>query len=288
MDNSIFTVAGIEFQFVDSFNPVWTTANDFYNGNPGSFWEAARPDTSWKAFGSLCVPQTNNPSGTYAMLLARNLAPNDQSLPPLAPPAGFELVWNDHGTGNTGGDGACWQIVAPNGYTALGSVFNNANYNQPNPDDYVCVRNDLVAELGAGEGVWNDQNSGATSSNLQCYDVLPQFSPPSTTSPGTPSTQGSWVLGTGSFLTSNQYAVPTTLINVLVLPSAGKASPGPDNQPPSMGPGVTVAPASGYKLAASLPVLFPMVNDPAKNLDWQVANPVYTLEIWGQWTDITS
>ncbi|OAI93406.1 hypothetical protein AYO28_13445 [Pseudomonas putida] len=278
----------MEFQFVSSFNPVWTTANDYYTGNPGSFWEPVRPDSSWKAFGSLCVPQTDNPSGTSVMLLARNLASDDQSPPPLAPPSSFTQLWTDRGTGNTGGNGACWQIIAPDGYTALGSVFNNANYSTPDPSEYVCVRNDLVAQLGTGEGVWNDQNSGATCGNLQCYDVFPSFSPPSAASPGTQVTQGSWALGSGSFLSSSQYGVPTTLTNVLVLPNAGTASPGPGENPPSLGTGVNVAPASAWQLTASLPVLFPMVNDPAKNLDWQIDNPLYSLEIWGQWTAITS
>lgn len=224
MSYPLFSVAGMEMQFIQNFSPVWTTANDYYNGQPGSFWEAVRPDSSWKAFGSLCVPSTDDPSGSSILLLARNLAPAEQPSPqgpPLVPPSGFKQVWNDHGTGNTGGNGACWQIIAPSGYTALGSVFNNANYNEPDPGDYVCLRNDFVSKVGAAHAIWNDQNSGATCGDLQCYAVSPAFVPPCALNPDT-NPQGIWAIISGSFMTLDDYCTPWFITDIPVLPNEVK------------------------------------------------------------------
>ncbi|HEX8616846.1 MAG TPA: Vps62-related protein [Thermoanaerobaculia bacterium] len=290
MANPIFSASGMDFQFVSSFSEVWNTSNDHYGSAAGSFWDAQVDDDSFKPFGTLCVPQTNDPSGQSYMLVARNTRGNSGTpgaLPPLAPPSGFTQVWNDHGTGNTGGDGACWQIVPPDGYVALGTVFNNNNYNSPDPSHYWCIRADLVTQLGVGTAIWNDQGTGATTANMQCYGVGSIGSPSTSSSPGDQTPVGSWAFDPGSFLTGTAYTVPTSLLNVIVLPSVGQliASPG---GAPQLTPNVAVAPASENTLVASMDVLFPMITDSAKQLDWQIAHPVYTIEIWGQWTNVVS
>lgn len=286
MGNPVFSAGGMDFQFVQTFNQVWNTVNNYKKrqGKPGSFWDAqVDPNSGFRPFGTLCVPQTGNPSGTSYMLVARNTSGSNTG--PLAPPTGWIQVWNDKNTGNTGGDGACWQMIPPQGYVALGTVFNNNGYNPPNTANYWCIRQDLVMQLGQAAAIWDDRGTGATSANMQCYGVGSMGVPPGSASPGVQTPTGSWALDPGSFLTDNDYTIPGqgSLLNVILLPSVGRLMPSPSSPPP-LTPYVDVAPASTQTKVASMDVLFPMISDPYQTLAWQIANPVYTIEIWGQWS----
>ena len=81
----------------------------------------------------------------------------------LKPPVGYNLMWNDKGSGGRQ-DVSFWQVIPPAGYVALGDVA-YAGYNKPPSDftnKYACIRQDLVALANlSDQPVWTDKGSGA-------------------------------------------------------------------------------------------------------------------------------
>jgi hypothetical protein len=78
----------------------------------------------------------------------------------LAEPAGWQVVWEDRGTG-ANMDGSIWAAVPPSDdYVCLGDV-GQTGYSRPRPPPYACVHRCLVREVAPGAAVWTDQATGA-------------------------------------------------------------------------------------------------------------------------------
>ena len=95
------------------------------NVGPGEFW-----------FGHYMVPlATDSINGTL---------PCTRSVFAVAPPVGFEQVWNDHGSRKSPSY-SCWRLLPPQGYVALGYIlkFGANNYDPPSGSEIqglACVK----------------------------------------------------------------------------------------------------------------------------------------------------
>ena len=83
----------------------------------------------------------------------------------IAPPMGFEQVWNDKGRGLNfaAKDVSFWRVIPPPGYVALGDVI-SLGYDPPSDslkEKYACIRDDLTIEGKIGESIWRDCGCGA-------------------------------------------------------------------------------------------------------------------------------
>ena len=93
----------------------------------------------------------NEPRGSSLIIKEVN---GDPRIPILKAPVNYTLLWNDKGTGGKY-DGSCWKPVAPDGYRAIGIVFNNG-YDRPNIPNYMCIRKDFLTPSTAEAQIWND------------------------------------------------------------------------------------------------------------------------------------
>ncbi|WP_114393972.1 Vps62-related protein [Oleisolibacter albus] len=281
-----FTMGGLIFCYTSTFDKLWSTDSIHYGAdNAGSFWKPV-PPSGFQVFGSFCHGSTNDPNGNRAVLCAQ-MTTDGTALPPFANPTGFALLWTDKSTGYHPGNGACWTMQAPDGYVALGAVFNNTgDYSAPNIQDYLCVRADLAPTIGQSVQIWDDQGTGSTFGDLACYAVLP---PPAGQS--TQVASGTYLaLSPGVFVANSTYNDPIVPTPVLLLPLTIHAS-GTAATPPAMtGPTDPVVSAVEVR-AYSIEVPFTAVTDTNDGyaMDWKLANPVYRIERYdsfqqvGQW-----
>ncbi|MCA9662926.1 MAG: alkaline phosphatase family protein, partial [Myxococcales bacterium] len=77
----------------------------------------------------------------------------------LAPPLGFERIWDDEGSLGKN-DVALWSPIAPLGYACLGTVAQQLYDVEPSPQTIRCVHRGLLAP-GAMSLTWADEGSGA-------------------------------------------------------------------------------------------------------------------------------
>lgn len=84
----------------------------------------------------------------------------------LAHPVGFIWLLNDKHSGNSR-DIYYWLPVAPAGYTALGICFSGTDSQQPDVNNYWCVKSDYLRSIGK-TGYWSDegQHWGSHNGNL--------------------------------------------------------------------------------------------------------------------------
>jgi len=99
----------------------------------------------------------------------------------LARPMGFELVWNDKGTGASD-DRSIWKPMPPPGYVCCGHVgkgrkgYSYSNKNTPSSStfpDYRCVRRDLCYRKDWSDctSVWTDRGSRAKK-NVEVREIV--------------------------------------------------------------------------------------------------------------------
>lgn len=125
----------------------------------------------------------------------------------VAPPVGWEPVWNDKGSG-ADRDYSLWRPIAPVGYVALGHLarFGVADYNPPSSEEtegFVCVHESLVVDATSGSLAWNDQGSGSNADGA-IWDIVPND-------------KGAGVAA-GTFFACQGYDTPQTpLLNVYCL-----------------------------------------------------------------------
>lgn len=140
--------------YTSSFSYRW---NDLGSGgrNNGSFWHPVAPK-GFAPLGSIGFKGYDDPNGRqWAMCIA----PTGGNNTAVANPVDYVAIWTDHGSGSHD-DGSCWQPVAPEGYVALGAVF-NSGYDKPSLTDVVCVRKDLVTDGVIGDLIWDDTGTGS-------------------------------------------------------------------------------------------------------------------------------
>ena len=121
----------------------------------GAFYRPGAP-TGFYILGDYCQGNYNPPAMPSITISVAN---EDPTNPVLAPPIGYNLIWNDKGSG-ADMDGSVWMPQAPAGYVALGAV-SNTGYNPPYIPQLMCIRFDLVQTGLLGGLIWNDKGSGA-------------------------------------------------------------------------------------------------------------------------------
>lgn len=144
-----------------------------------------RLESGYRSIGSYAQGNYDNPNGciTVVKALAERLP---DGKPPLAYPAGYNLIWTDKKSG-ADMDGSVWQPRAPdNDYVCIGSV-GQTGYSEPNIAGYACVHKCLVkAGSISSVPVWTDEGTGATSqiTIFQLSTSRVMFALPSRAAPG--------------------------------------------------------------------------------------------------------
>jgi len=207
-----FVIDGLTFCFTTTFINQWSTdAIRWYANTAGSFWKPVAP-AGFACFGSYCHASTDNPNNEARVLCGRIPSGNDAN-PPFAYPTGFTKIWTDEGTGYRHGNGACWTMIPPDGYVALGSAFNNtADYSAPHIEDYLCVRADLAPDVGTSSKLWTDAGTGSDYGDLACYTLdMPQAASCAQLSDGYVG------LAPNGFLANTTYGTPFETAPILIL-----------------------------------------------------------------------
>jgi len=131
-----------------------------------SVWQAKLESLPEGAFivGQVAVSAYVSAIPVSSVILVKPLVQSDSYGRLISKPQGYELIWDDRGTGGQQ-DGSFWRVLPPNGYIALGDVACDG-YNAPSlhfTDKYACIRQDLVCEgVVDPTPLWTDLNSGAS------------------------------------------------------------------------------------------------------------------------------
>ena len=114
--------------------------------------------------GQVAVPDYVSTIPVSSVILVKPLVQSDDYGSLIMPPEGYELVWNDKGSGGDQ-DGSFWRVIPPVGYIALGDVACDG-YDQPSSQvtaKYACIRHDLVCHGVVDDTpLWTDRGSGAS------------------------------------------------------------------------------------------------------------------------------
>lgn len=151
-----------------SFHPLW---NDRGSGGArdGAFWEPLTQGPL-RPVGSVVVGSHQDVNGRYmGLLVGEDPSAYSGGRAPVASPRDYTQLWNDEGTGSKQ-DGSVWRPVPPNGYVALGDVFQHG-YSKPDTNRIWCLRSDLVKPARyASQSTWDDKDTGAKT-DLSVWEV---------------------------------------------------------------------------------------------------------------------
>ncbi len=141
----------LDVEYATSFQWVWDDSGSgaVYDG---AFYRPIPPVSGFSAVGHYGQGDYGTPFGL--LLTAR-----ERTAGAMAPPAGYELIWADVGSGATD-DGAFWWPLPRPGYQCLGVVA-TLYWNTPFLTEVQCPRKELVAPGYIGSEIWNDDASQA-------------------------------------------------------------------------------------------------------------------------------
>jgi hypothetical protein len=251
--------------FTTDFDFRW---NDRESGGKydGSFWQP-RPPKGFYALGGVGVKGYDDPSGKVAALCVR-AADGASSRAPLALPTGYDRIWKDSGSGAKH-DGSCWRPKAPQGYVALGDVFNSGHDTPPPLEDAICVRADLTHDAVAGAFIWDDKDTGSDK-DFGAWEIAP---PPAFSDP----TLGLFAAGTYVGVDSHDKPKYDAVLNVLMVPLPNEVGTNPPE--PSLD-GYSAPPQRTPEVVDRVvTVPFTAVKDDSRDLRWKVENsPFYQIE----------
>lgn len=249
--------------FTTEFDFRW---NDRKSGgdHDGGYWQP-KPPAGFHALGGIGRSNYDNPNGKVAALCVK-AAPGSRA--PLALPTGFDRIWKDSGSGAEH-DGSCWRPRPPAGYAALGDVFMNGHDKAPDPNDAICVRQDLTHLAVAGNLVWNDAGTGSDK-DFGSWEIVP---PPAFVDP----TLGLIAAGTYVGVSSHHKPTSDPVLNVLMVPMPNEVGPNPAEPeldgfqaPPARTPDV---------VDRVVTVPFTAVKDDSQDVKWKVDHsPFYRIE----------
>lgn len=115
--------------------------------------------TGYYLIGGYAQGDYNKPSACV-LAVKPSTASNAKANELLVPPAKWQLVWTDKGSGALK-DGSVWHPVPPNNnYVCIGSV-GQAGYNSPSIPNYRCVHKCLVENVKVANYLWSDKGTGA-------------------------------------------------------------------------------------------------------------------------------
>jgi hypothetical protein len=149
--NLISAVGALDVEYATSFDWVWDDSGSgaVYDG---AFYRPVPPASDFSAIAHYGQGDYGTPYGLLATARERTSGA-------LAPPAGFELIWADVGSGATD-DGAFWWPQPRPGYQCLGVVATHY-WNPPSLTEVQCPREELTAPGYIGSEIWNDDASQA-------------------------------------------------------------------------------------------------------------------------------
>lgn len=139
-----------------------------------SVWQAKLESIPEGAYiiGQVAVSDYVSTIPVSSVILVKPLVQRDSFGSLIMPPQGYELVWNDKGSGGEQ-DGSFWRVLPPYGYIALGDVACDG-FDQPSSQvtaKYACIRQDLVCDgIVDLTPLWTDVESGA-SKNVSIWNV---------------------------------------------------------------------------------------------------------------------
>jgi len=141
-------VDGVEIASVSE--PVWIY-DDTGTGafDAVSIWRPIAP-AGYGLLGDVAVSGYDAPTEPAFVMIDDPLA--------VAPPLGFELIWQDTGSGGIN-DVSVWNPIPPLGYVCMGAVA-VAGYTEPQIAQLRCVHGGLV-QRGLSAATWDDSGSGA-------------------------------------------------------------------------------------------------------------------------------
>lgn len=163
----------LELMYVSEFDEVWNDAGGGSIFDTG-VWRPRAPE-GWHVLGYIATgpvgdvtdwSKLQNPNGQRSAIVARAKYGGI-----LAPPVGYTRLGDDHGSGGSL-DASWWRAIPPEGYKALGTVF-NGSHDAPPLDAIMCVCDPLVAPGKSGQFRWADRYSGAYT-DASMLDVLPR------------------------------------------------------------------------------------------------------------------
>lgn len=232
----------------------------------GAFWQPL-PPAGFLALGGVGVKGYDKIDGKVAALCVRAADPSSPR-PPLAAPTGYERIWKDKGTG-ADHNGSCWRPLAPDGYVALGDVFNKGHDTPPALSDAVCVRRDLTHEAVVGSFIWDDSGTGGDKD----FGAWMVATPPAFADP----TLG--LIAPGSFVGVASHKPPSfdPVLNVLMLPVPVQT--GTDPEQPHLDGKTMPPPRTPEVVDRVVTVPFTAVRDDERDVAWKVEHsPFYTVE----------
>ncbi len=140
----------------DTFHFRWN--NDGSPADARSFGHPIAP-AGFYPLGSVGVvgPNITNLNHKLSCICVKAAEGSNQ---PLKKPLRFQQLWTDKNAG-TDHNGSCWRPVPPQGYVAMGDVF-QTGYGAPNLSDVMCVRADLAGNGQlVGNAFWKNSKSHA-------------------------------------------------------------------------------------------------------------------------------
>ncbi|PFH08507.1 uncharacterized protein DUF946 [Collimonas sp. PA-H2] len=180
-------------QFVQTWNDQGSGAHE-----DASTWRPLASDAQvgFYSVGDVLFGNYDDPNGKHVGLLVKSLSDPGVGQPALMPPTGFQYVWSSQ----------VYMLMAPDGYVALGGVA-AWDSGSLSPDNYRCVRADLVIPALVGDQVYNDSGSGKND-DLSCWNILPPSAP-----------AGNVAFSPGTFIAIPSYDTPGPIgFNALQIP----------------------------------------------------------------------
>lgn len=151
----------LEIGFASQFRWRWDDRGSDADRD-GSFFKAENLPEGFYRLGDLAVegyPRDNNGDDVGGVNNCVVAIVKDLSGSALAVPERLEQTYGDWGSG-ADRDGSFWRIIAPAGYVALGDICTEG-YDEPDKNQYRCVRKDLVVSGVVDGAIWDDRGSGA-------------------------------------------------------------------------------------------------------------------------------
>ena len=198
-DPMVLMTDGLFIQYVDQFAWIWDDSGSGADDN-GSYWDPVVP-AGYYALGSIGRGNWSPPSDNAAVIVVKELEGSGA----LAAPTGYTLIWQDSGSG-ADDNVSFWLPTPPSGYVACGVVAQQGG-SEPSVDRVRCVRSDLTANATAGNWIWDDSGSGA-SSDFGSWEIE---------CPNVQNSAGKAYLKAGTFVGTNSYSAPSSHSALYVL-----------------------------------------------------------------------
>ena len=117
----------VAYKFLNEYTQIWSDRGSGADEDV-SIWQPVKVDNDYFPLGDTATPSHGKPSKGSLMVTA--LVPDA-----LAPPTGFNEIWNDRGSG-ADEDVRVMEMNAPSGYTCLGHVAVRGYMNTPDNNHY--------------------------------------------------------------------------------------------------------------------------------------------------------